>query len=76
MIQEELVPVWPFEEGDRRSYTFLPLHKRAPQAALKDWELYQLLPWVDALRGGSPKERELANRELGVRQHDRQIWQI
>jgi hypothetical protein len=67
MTQEEPVPVWPFEEGDRRGYAFLPLHKRAPQAALKDRELYQLLALVDALRGGSARERELAKRELYAR---------
>src|ERR1700688_3101976 len=67
MTQEEPVPVWPFDEGDRRVYAFLPLYKRAPQAALKDRELYQLLALVDALRDGSARERELAKRELSAR---------
>jgi hypothetical protein len=67
MTQEEPVPVWPFDEGDRRGYAFLPLYKRAPQAALKDRELYQLLALVDALRDGSAGERELAKRELSAR---------
>ena len=67
MTQEEPVPVWPFEQGSKRGYTFLPLYKRAPQAALKDPELYQLLALVDALRDGSARERELAKRELSAR---------
>ena len=67
MTREDPVPVWPFEEGDRRGYSFLPLYKRAPQAALKDRELYQLLALVDALRDGSARERELARRELSAR---------
>lgn len=67
MTQEEPVPVWPFEEGSRRGYAFLPLYKRAAQAALKDPELYQFLALVDALRDGSARERELAKRELSAR---------
>jgi hypothetical protein len=67
MTQEEPIPVWPFEEGDRRGYAFLPLYKRAPQAALKDRELYQLLALVDSLRDGSARQRELAKRELSAR---------
>src|SRR5208337_2280140 len=46
MTQEEPVPVWPFEKGGKRGYAFLPLYKRAPQAALKDPELYRLLALV------------------------------
>jgi hypothetical protein len=67
MTQEEPVPVWPFEQGSKRGYAFLPLYKKAPQAALKDQELYQLLALVDALRDGSARERELAKRELSAR---------
>src|SRR5579863_3226281 len=52
MTQEEPVPVWPFERGSMRGYSFLPLYKKAPQAALKDPELYQLLALVDAIRDG------------------------
>jgi hypothetical protein len=67
MTQEEPVPVWPFEQGLKRGYAFLPLYKKAPQAAQKDPELYQLLALVDALRDGSARERELAKRELSTR---------
>jgi hypothetical protein len=45
----------------------MPLYKRAPEAALKDEDLYQLLALVDAIRDGSARERELAKRELSVR---------
>jgi hypothetical protein len=67
MTQEDPVPVWPFEQGQKRGYAFLPLYKKAPQAALKDPKLYQLLALVDALRDGSARERELAKRELSAR---------
>jgi hypothetical protein len=39
MTHEDPVPVWPFEQGPMRGYAFLPLYKKAPQAALKDPEL-------------------------------------
>jgi len=32
MTQEEPAPVWPFEQGSKRGYAFLPLYKKAPQA--------------------------------------------
>ena len=67
MTQEEPVPVWPFEQGSTRGYAFLPLYKKAPQAALKDHELYELLALVDALRDGGARERGLAKRELSAR---------
>ena len=67
MTKEEPVPVWPFEQGQKRGYVFLPLYKKAPQAALKDPELYQLLALVDSLRDGGARERELAKRELAAR---------
>jgi DNA-binding Lrp family transcriptional regulator len=62
--QEEPVPVWPCAEGSVRGYAFLPLCKSAPQAALKDAELYQMLALVDAIRDGGARERGLAQREL------------
>lgn len=67
MTQEQPVPVWPFEQGSSRGYAFSPLHKKVPQAALKDHELYQLLALVDALRDWSAREREMAKRELSAR---------
>jgi len=67
MTQEDPVPVWPFEQGSRRGYAFSPLYRRAPQAALKDHDLYELLALVDALRDGGARERDLAKRALSVR---------
>lgn len=68
LTQEEPSPVWPFAgEGSKRGYALMPLYKKAPQAALKDPELYQLLALVDAIRDGGARERELATRELSTR---------
>jgi hypothetical protein len=50
-----------------RGYSFTPLHKNVPQAALEDKRLYELLALVDALRDGRARERELAVKELTKR---------
>ena len=63
----EPVPVWPYAEGTVRGYSFSPLHKNAPLAALEDQRFYELLALVDALREGRARERELAGRELKLR---------
>ena len=63
----EPVPVWPCAEGTVRGYSFSPLHKNAPLAALEDQRFYELLALVDALREGRARERELAGRELKLR---------
>lgn len=60
-------PVWPHPEGDRRGYAFEPLDKRAPNAALKDSSLYELLALVDAIRDGRPRETTLAAGILSER---------
>jgi hypothetical protein len=57
-------PVWPYVEGKVRGYSFAPLYKHAPAAALKDEKLYELLTLVDALRDGRVRERKLAMDEL------------
>ena len=60
-------PVWPDAEGEVRGESFSPLYKSAPYAAKNDYELYQLLALVDAIRGGQAREREIAKKELKIR---------
>jgi hypothetical protein len=60
----DLPPVWPFPDGKVRGYSFVPLHKNVPKAALADERLYELLALVDALRNGQARERKLASQEL------------
>jgi hypothetical protein len=62
--------VWPFPEGTVRGYSFLPLHRQAPKAALRDGRLYELLTLVDAVRGERIRERTLAIEELTRRLMD------
>lgn len=63
----DLPPVWPAAEGTVRGMTFEPLHKTVPQAAAKDPVLYELLALIDGLRDGRARERQIAERELGIR---------
>ena len=67
ITREEPFPVWPYEDGPARGYAFSPLHKSVPRAAMKDSKLYELLALLDAIRDGRARERELAQRELGLR---------
>lgn len=64
---DEPYPVWPYAEGPVRGYSFSPLHKNVPQAALEDAKLYELLALVDAIRDGRARERTEAIRELRQR---------
>lgn len=67
LTPEDPIPVWPFEEGPKRGYAYIPLHKSVPKAALRDPKLYELLALVDAIRDGRARERQLAQRELSSR---------
>ena len=67
MSNNEPPPVWPDPEGEVRGESFSPLYKSAPYAAKNDFELYQLLALVDAIRGGQAREREMAKKELKIR---------
>lgn len=68
LVQPETPPpVWPHPEGTQRGYEFEPLDKHAPNAALKDSELYELLTLVDAIRDGRARETSLATRLLNER---------
>jgi hypothetical protein len=64
---KDMPPVWPHPEGTVRGEAFAPLHRAAPDAALKNPRLYELLSLVDAIRGGRARERTLASQELEKR---------
>jgi hypothetical protein len=63
----EAPPVWPFPEGKARGYSFTPLYKTVPQAALRDPFLYEMLALLDAIRDGRSRDRHLAEKELKIR---------
>jgi hypothetical protein len=60
-------PVWPSVMGKTRGYSFAPLYKTVPQAALRDPFLYEMLALLDAIRDGRSRERQLAEQELKIR---------
>ena len=69
LLRESLVggsappPVWPHPEGTSRGYEFSPLYRAAPEAALRDERLYNLLTLLDVFRMGRAREVKMA-REL------------
>ena len=60
-------PVWASPDGQTRGYSFAPLYKALPQAAMKDTYLYEMLALVDAIRDGKSRERQIAEEELKLR---------
>lgn len=59
--------VWPSGKGMLRGHSIIPLYSSAPEAALKDNVLHELLALVDAIRVGRAREREIAITELKKR---------
>lgn len=57
-------PVWPHKKGSVRGVSLVPLYPTAPDAALRDKNLYALLALFDALRSGQARERNLAQSML------------
>lgn len=66
-------PVWPSAAGNARGYALTPLYRTAPDAAMRDQDVHEVLALVDALRDGGPRERTLAVRELRARLEPRSI---
>ena len=59
--------VWPSAKGKVRGQAITPLYKSAPEAALKDSKLYEMLALIDAIRVGKARERNIAIKELKKR---------
>lgn len=69
-------PVWPYAEGKVRGYSFAPLYKTVPQAALRDEYLYEVLALIDAIRDGRTRERRIAEEELKSRLRSREYAEL
>lgn len=65
--KDELPPVWPHPEGKVRGEALSPIYRSAPDAALRNRELYESLALVDAIRSGRARERALAVKEMSER---------
>ena len=57
-------PVWPDAHGKVRGIALEPLHHAVPNAAGRDKQLGESLALVDALRIGSARERDLAEKHM------------
>ena len=60
---DDLPPVWPDPEGTTRGESLSPLYGSASalKAVVADPELYAAVALVDAIRGGSARERKVAS---------------
>lgn len=67
IVADSLPPVWPHPHGSVRGEGFEALCPSAPDAALRNPDLYELLALVDALRGGAARESQLAGAALKKR---------
>lgn len=67
MVNSVDAVVWPYEDGQVRGQGIVPLYASAPEAALRDRNLHELLALVDALRVGRLREIELATKILKER---------
>ncbi len=61
---DELPPVWPDPNGERRGQGLDPLYRTVPRVAREDSALYEWLALIDAVRAGRARERQLAQKEL------------
>jgi hypothetical protein len=59
--------VWPHETGNARGESIAPLYASAPEAALADPALYEILALIDTIRIGRTREVALAQKELEKR---------
>ena len=64
LIQSNEHFVWPHATGNVRGQSIEPLYPNAPDAALADPNLHELLALIDALRIGRARERAAAITEL------------
>ncbi len=61
------VYVWPYAFGSATGEAIEPIYPTVPKAALEDHLLYELLIFVDAIRIGKAREKQIAEKELKIR---------
>ncbi len=66
VIGDELIPVWPYAEGQVRGLALEPLYSSVPKSVIKypDPEFYDLLALIDIIRQGRARERNIAVKIL------------
>ena len=64
IVSDKDVYVWASAKGDKMGQTIDPLYSAVPQAVSIDHELYELLAFIDGLRVGRAREKQLAAQLL------------
>jgi hypothetical protein len=69
VLKSEMVPptpplVWPVPGGNTEGALIKPIHESIPFAASQDENLYRVLSLLEAIRGGKPRELEIARKIL------------
>lgn len=59
-------PVWELQAGEYEGIGLKPLYPSAPQAAVNDFTLYELLALTDAIRGDNQAVREFAWTKINL----------
>jgi len=59
---KDLVPVWPYGEGEVRGMTLLPLYSTVTKSITQypDPMFYDILTLIDAIRSGRAREKQIA----------------
>lgn len=58
------IPIWPSADGKVKGITLLPIYPTLPAACLEDKNLYKLSSFVEMIRAGRTRERNIAEKEL------------
>lgn len=71
ILGDDPIPVWPYEEGDKRGLALKPLYSSVPQSVIQfpDQLFYELLVLIDAIRSGRARERNIAIKLLKEKLH-------
>lgn len=69
VLSSEMAPpipalVWPVSGGSVEGALIKPIHESVPFASSQDENLYRVFSLIDAIRGGKPRELEIARRIL------------
>lgn len=60
----EDIHIWPAAVGKVRGITLIPIYPTLPEACLEDKKLYKLACFVEMIRSGRSRERNIAEKEL------------
>jgi len=62
--EENTAYVWPHKDGKKQGYAVEPLHRKFPEACLKNELLYNICGCIDGIRVGRARDKKLALTRL------------